>query len=1168
MRLTSFFLIAFCLHLSAKTHSQTISFSGKDVPLEKIFSEIERQTDYVVVWKYDLISQAKRVSIQAKDLPLKIFLQEVLKGQSLDYSIENQTIFIRRKAAPSTKTSMQVETLQSLNQFISVTGKISDKAGKALVGVSIQVKGTSRGTTSDGTGNFRIDAEIGNILTFTFVGYQSQQTRISDGAAINIVLQEMIVEMGEVLISGYQKRSRALSVGSVAVVNSRDLENAGITTFEKALAGKIPGVYVRSVSGRPGETGQIIIRGVNTLTGNNEPLYVLDGMPLQPGEISGGVNTLVTNGIGNIPPENIESITILKDATAASIYGSRAANGVIVITTKTGKAGADYITYSGKFGLTMKPENKFNFMNSNEKIQFELGLLDDFHPPYESGGRVVQLMNLVNNGSITQAQADAQIALLKQTNTNWIDQLYKVGYSQSHNITLSGGNTRTTYFTSFNYQNSQGSLIQNRFQTGGLNMKLSRFITDKLLVKVNLYTTLKKNEEGQAGMDPFKYAVFANPYEKPYNDDGSYAADNTYRSIPFTVGSSSSLYYSDFNIIRELKENKLTTVYGNIRGQFSVEYDFLRHFKYTGSIVGSYSSQHDKDESFSGTYRSWVNNWLNSSSTGGLGVLPQHNRGFMQQSTGRTFDYTLRNTIEFNQTFAGKHFVQGFFANEFGAITNDQFKNFSPIYLQQYGITGYPTWDLVPDTRFQTLNLARLGSTSTRENRSVSFIGSAAYSYDNRYVFNGNVRYDGVDIIGSDNQFSPLWSAGVKWNTHNEGFMKKYPLISRLVISAGFGYRGSINRSVLPFHTYSLGTAVYAGVPLATVFNYGNPVIKWEKKKETNLGLELSLFKGRINTDFRYFDETVMDLLDNTITPPSVGRPSARINNGTLTNKGFEVTARVEVIKSKDWLWELGGNITRIKNKLSNVFDKEVPAFTSPATRNIQGYPVNGWFGYKFSHVDPETGSLMVYAQKVKTQLVGGKVETTYSDQIVDLSKISATDLLTNYRTYYLGHRDPEYYGGFNTRLIYRAFEITGNFVLAGGNQITSFIDRREGPSLSAGDITASRTNRLKENLYRWRQPGDITDIPLYRYNASSYTNYMISKDIEDGSYLKCTELAFSWRAPRQFLEKTAVKTLKATLVASNLFTLSKYSGTDPETQTPFSYPNTRNYALSLNIGF
>ena len=311
-----------------------------------------------------------------------------------------------------------------------------------------------------------------------------------------------------------------------------------------------------------------------------------------------------------------------------------------------------------------------------------------------------------------------------------------------------------------------------------------------------------------------------------------------------------------------------------------------------------------------------------------------------------------------------------------------------------------------------------------------------------------------------------------------------------------------------------------------------------------------------------------MDLLDNTITPPSVGRPSARINNGTLTNKGFEVTARVEVIKSKDWLWELGGNITRIKNKLSNVFDKEVPAFTSPATRNIQGYPVNGWFGYKFSHVDPETGSLMVYAQKVKTQLVGGKVETTYSDQIVDLSKISATDLLTNYRTYYLGHRDPEYYGGFNTRLIYRAFEITGNFVLAGGNQITSFIDRREGPSLSAGDITASRTNRLKENLYRWRQPGDITDIPLYRYNASSYTNYMISKDIEDGSYLKCTELAFSWRAPRQFLEKTAVKTLKATLVASNLFTLSKYSGTDPETQTPFSYPNTRNYALSLNIGF
>ena len=1184
MRVTTFFLIAFCLHVSAKTISQTVTFSGKDVSLEKVFSEIEKQTGYFVVWKQNLVRQAKPVTITAKDLPLRSFLQEVLKGQPLDYSIENETIFIRRKAAPApNKTNEETSASNEAPPPITITGRITDGAGKPLVGVSVLVRGQSKGTATDAGGNFKIEADNGATLIFTSVGYESQQVKITGDAPLSIMMVLKASEISEVVISGFQRREKAVSVGSVSVATSKDLENAGITTFEKALAGKLPGVYVRSASGRPGENGNIIIRGINTLTGSVEPLYVLDGMPLQSGEVTGGVNALVTNGIGNIPPENIESITILKDATAASIYGSRAANGVIVITTKSGRAGNDYITYSGKYGVTMRPENKFNFMNSEEKLRFELTLLDDFTPPYESGGRAIQLKNLAINGSISHEEADKQIAALSNINTDWIKQLYRVSNSQSHNVSLSGGNTKTTYFVAFNYQNSQGSLIQNRYQTGGLNMKLSRFITDKLLVKVNLYTTLKKNEEGQAGMDAFKYAVFANPYEKPYNDDGTYAPDVTYRSIPFTVGSSNALYYSDFNIIRELRENKLTNLYGNMRGQLSVEYDFLKYFKYTGNIAGSYTGVHDKDESYAGTYRSWANNWLNSSSTGGLGILPEHNRGFLQEATSRTLDYTFRNTLEFNKTFVQKHFVQAFFANEVGSIVNDQFRHFNPIYLQQYAIAGYPTWDLVPDTRFQNLNLARLGGTGTRENRSASFIGSLVYSYNNRYVFNGNVRYDGVDIIGSENQFSPLWSAGVKWNAHNEEFMKKYDrIVSRLVLSVGHGYRGSINRSVLPFHTYSLSTAVYANIPIASSFNYGNPVIKWERKKETNLGLELSLLNGRINTEFRYFSEDVQDLLDNTRTPPSAGRSFATVNNASLTNKGYEVSARIEVIKDRNWMWEVGANITHVTNNLYDVFEKEAPNYASSYARNIQGYPVNSWFGYKFSHVDPETGSLMVYAQKRNTQLVQGKVQTSFEDKIIDLSNISITDLYANYTTYYLGHRDPNLYGGFNTRLIYKAFEFTANFVLADGNQIVSFRDRREGPSATVlgpgivpgslffypGDIPASRTNRLKENLYRWRQPGDITNIPIYKYNPSSYTAYLISTDIEKGSYLKCNEMSLSWRAPRQLLEKTALKTLKATIVGSNLFALSEYSGTDAETQTPFGYPNTRNYTISLNVGF
>jgi hypothetical protein len=323
-----------------------------------------------------------------------------------------------------------------------------------------------------------------------------------------------------------------------------------------------------------------------------------------------------------------------------------------------------------------------------------------------------------------------------------------------------------------------------------------------------------------------------------------------------------------------------------------------------------------------------------------------------------------------------------------------------------------------------------------------------------------------------------------------------------------------------------------------------------------------------VNTDWRYFTEEVMDLLDNTRLAPSVGRPSATINIGNLTNKGLELNLRVEAIKTKDFLWEIGGNVTTIKNNLSNVYEKEVPIAGNSYTTNIQDYPVNSWFGYKFSHVDPVTGSLIVTAQKRNSKLVDGKVETTFTDAEVDLSKISAADLTALYRPYYLGHSDPELYGGFNTRVTYKTIELTANFVYADGNDIISFRDRREGPSGTTNDIVASRTNRLKDNLYRWRQPGDVTDIPIYRTAASTYTQYLISTDIESGAYLKCTELALSWRASRQLLSKTAMKTLKATIIASNVLALSPYSGTDAETKTPFGYPNTRSYTLSLTVGF
>lgn len=1052
---------------------------------------------------------------------------------------------------------------------VTISGRVLDEEGKPLDGISVIAKGTKKGVTTNEEGYYSIVVnENDKFLVFSGVGVKTLEVVISGRAAINVTMESSTVSMEriEIVHTGMQRREQNKMIGSVSTVTAADIENAGITSIDKAIRGKMAGVYVRSASGRPGETGEIVIRGINTMTGNKEPLYVLDGMPLQSGEVSGGVNNLLTNGIGNIPPEDIESISILKDATAASIYGARAANGVVIITTKVGEVGKDYVSYSGKVGVTFRPQNKFEFMNSAQKLAYERGIYDDFHPIY--GGRVIQLLNQADNGVISRADAEAQINELSGINTNWINELYRPALIHSHNVTMSGGTYKTQYNVSVNFQNSQGTLIGNDYQSGGLNMKISRRIADKLLVNVNLYSTIKKNVEGASAMDPFKYALFANPYEKPYNEDGSYAADMTYRNLTNDITYYSDLNYKDFNMIRELRENTLTNLYGNVRGQLGVEYSFLKFLRYNGTAVFDYTSVHNTDESMAGTYRSWANNWLNQASTQQGMVLPEYNQGFLREDMGRTINYTVRNSLEFNKTFAGKHFTQLFVANEVGGQTNYQFNHFNPIYLQEYRMVGYPSWNYINPSRYMNLDLTRFGGTYFAEDRSVSFIGSGVYSYDNRYVFNANLRSDGVDIIGSKNQFAPLWSAGVRWNAHNEDFLKNNSVISRLVLSAGYGYRGSINRSVYPFHVYSLSAVTYDDVVKASGFSYGNPVLKWEKKKDINLGLEMSLYKGRANFEIRYFDEKVIDLLDDVKLPVSVGRSSATVNVGSLSNKGWEIGARFEVLKTTNILWEVGGNFTTVKNNLDKVFNNELPNVASSTTRNIQGYPINSWFGYKVSHVNEENGHLMVKALRENNEIVDNKVVTTYTEEIIDLNNISTADLQTKYRTYALGHVNPDYYGGFNTRFVYNSFEIAGNFVFAGGNKILGFQDRKEGPDGAVDEITASRTNRTVEQLNRWRQPQDVTDIPLYNRSASSYTSFLVDTDIEDGSYLKCTELAFAWRAKPAMLGKSIVKTLKASVIANNLFTLSTYSGTDPETQTTFGYPTTTSLTFSLNIGF
>lgn len=1160
-------LFIFLLCSQARTLVAQINVAIKQKPLTSVFNQIEKQSKYVFLYDKEVANTAA-LSISCTNCSIERVVELLETQTNLEFKIAGEQILVKRKPTRATLSNQEHVPAKRLIQADTVQGRVLDEQGKPVIGATLIIKGTKVGTSTDKTGMFKLQRPAeGEQLICHCVGYHPQEIKLAGQKMLTLTLAVHAHEIEDVLIStGLQKRQKSKMIGNISSIKGEELEAAGVTTIDKALRGKMTGVYVRSNSGRPGETGSIVIRGSNTMTGSAEPLIILDGMPLQNGDIAGmdktnsNINNLLTNGIGNIPPEDIASIDILRDATAASIYGARAANGVIVITTKRGEVGKDYINYSTKQALTTAPRNTFDFMNSAEKLSFERQLYTDFHPIY--GGRANQILLQADNGAITMDEADAQIAALANINTDWIKELYRTAHMQSHNLAMSGGTNKLQYNVSLNYQDADGTLIGNNFKQGGMSVKLTRNINDKLLVDFNMYSTMKKNREGVSGMDPFRYALFANPYERPYNEDGSYAWDKTYRSTASDLGQYSDLSYNNFNIIRELRENKLSTDYGNVRSQFGIEWKFLEGFMYRGSAVLNYTNVQTADESWAGTYRSYAQNWLNTVKALGNGMLEKFNQGFLEENSGKTIDYTVRNTVEYNKVFQQKHYVQAFVANEVTERTNNRFYHYNPVFLQEYRMAGYPSWDDIPAATYKKLDFNKLGGTYYEKDRSVSFISSLVYSYANRYVLNANFRSDGVDIIGSKNQFTPLWSIGAKWNAHEEEFMKaKLPWLNRFVLSSGFGYTGSINRSVYPFHTYTLSALIYDDLAKAQTFAYGNPVLKWEKKRDINYGVQLSVWNTRLNMEANYYDNKVIDLLDNVSLPSSVGRPSSIVNAGELSNKGWELSLRVEAIKSKDWLWEIGGNLTTVKNNLDKVYYKKEPTVSSLSPQNVENYALRSWFGYKYDHIDPNNGHMMVQAQRLDSQ---GQI---IGDELIDLSTISSADLKSKYRTYFLGQKDPKLYGGFNTRVRYKSLTFSSNFVFAQGNMIEGFQDRREGPSGRTDDVTAGRTNRLKNQAYRWSQFGDVTDVPFYSSSNSNYTDYLIDKDVEKGAYIKCTELGFNWRANPNLFKK-GIKQLQLGLFANNLFTISPYSGTDPEMQMAFGYPTTASYTFSLNIGF
>ena len=565
-------------------------FSVKSGTIESIFKQIKKQSNYEFFYNTAILDVKQNVMLTSTSGTLDEILAQVL-GKKYEYQVKDNYVLISER-----KVNAPDEVKK-----VTIKGVVKDKKGELLPGVSVLLKGTTIGVATDVKGEFTlvIPEQEKIVLMFTFIGMKTKTIEYKkQEKPIVVILEDDVTEMDEVVVTGYQEIKKTRMTGSVEVVTSKDIANKGYTSIEDVLKGQMAGVAVMNLSGRPGAQATIRIRGINSLTGDTDPIWIIDGMPLSGDvpEISmGGTEfqeTVLTSGIGNIPPDDIESITVLKDAAATAIYGSRAANGVIVVTTKRGSVGRSYINIQASYGLSEAPSNRLTMMNTKEKIAFERGIYEDF-PGLDIGGRVFQLLKDVDNGKISKVEADAEIDRLSKINTNWFDEIFRVAQTQNYSISLSGGDERTQYYGSLSYLSQEGVMPNNKYESMGASIKLTHDFNKFLRVHFDVRSTLRNDRSSASPVNPLDYATYANPYERLYDENGNYAYD---RSSYSTKSSIKDGYMYDFNILEDLNNNTTKSRYLSNQVSLKLEFKIIEGLMLSSMGTFANSNNHSMQE--------------------------------------------------------------------------------------------------------------------------------------------------------------------------------------------------------------------------------------------------------------------------------------------------------------------------------------------------------------------------------------------------------------------------------------------------------------------------------------------------------------------------------------------------------------------------------------------
>ncbi|HEY4286687.1 MAG TPA: TonB-dependent receptor [Puia sp.] len=1118
MKFTIALLTIALLHAHGGVFSQNVTLSGRNLSLKKVFNEIEKQTGYTFFCNADLLNSAKPVSLNVKDAPLADVLERCFSNEPLGYYIQNKTVFVTEKP-PTPRNTQNTPDVANPEPPPPIKGHVTDEQGEPLPGVSVTLKGAKTSTVTDANGNFQIDVPPGTkTLILTFVGMQTQEISLGTKTSFDVRLRRSNASMSDVVVIGYGTQRRQDVNGAVSSVKREDIANIPMSSVDQLLQGKAAGVDVQQNSGAPGSNTSVHIRGITSLSLSNEPLYVIDGVPM-----SGDANNIAQSGrpvglsnkgqsgsgdgetsvspLSTLNPEDIASIDILKDASATAIYGSQASNGVIIITTKRGKTGTARLSYDGYYGTS--EQGKFlKMMNL---------------PQYAA------LQNALDDAVSLQRRGEFANPALLPNGTNWQKQIFHSAPQQNHQVSISGGQNGVNYYVSGGYFDQQGTLIgPDDFKRYSIRANIDAHAKSWLTIGTTLAGSYSNQHVALSDNNGLVYTALLNaPDQVVYNPDGSF------------YGPPANQVNAQINPVAVA----LNTT------------NNLQRYNFNGSIYADLKIFNDL------TLRSEANTDLNFANA--KVFLPTYAYGpqFVNQ-TAKLIEYPSntqywgwREYLSYHHVFGARHDLSAQAGHEvsvsnWGGTTNT--------------IQGFAT------NTIQTLNQGTASTATATEYKASSSLESAfaraIYTYDNKYSLTATFRADKSSKFQPGRQTGYFPAFAASWRISEEPFWYKLKNVADNV-KFRVGY-GQVGNQAIPNYRYGAALTTYAS-GLGTAYSYGNvanPGVTWETAVQYNIGLDFSLLNNRIDVSVDGYKKQSKRFLFAASLPAFLLGATAEysgngniappyINGGQLQNKGIDVTVHTKNIDAKDFKWNstfiFSSNVNKVvslANGTPYIQGNLTISFLSfQVTRTQVGGPVGEFYGYKdigIFKTAKQLQSAPVQFGLPKYNNPNGAGTTWLGDiQYADLNHDGVVDQKDQAP---LGKPNPTFTYSIGNTFSYRSFDL--NIFLNGsyGAKILNALNYQ------IGSLNSLYQNQLAANANFWTPANPTSNIPAIRAGDNANL-YMSNRFIESGSYLRIQNVSLGYSLPKKWIGALKMTRLRAYVSGQNLYVFTPYKGLDPE---------------------